>query len=156
MGSILITDTGRRIQLWCRVFILNLLLPSFLSLTWIKEQAWVGMLGGILTCWIFGTGICWYSRVLGTSLFWGGLVVGLSQMFFWLHFVVGDWALRTWRELLSLPDQDFFSLDTALGGFSVTVLTGGILMILSILLGMLVMALCRIAYQPKQNTTKKA
>ena len=128
---------------WLMVFLANLPIPLMFGWIFTAKHGRLGMAAAILLWWLMGHQICRTSRGFNLALVTGGLLVGLSQIFPILQSQAGAWSLGIGSKLGQVKPvhgEEFMVL-TELGGFLVTMLTGGILIAVALACGSVIRAI---------------
>ncbi|MCA1686781.1 MAG: hypothetical protein LC745_12600 [Planctomycetia bacterium] len=129
---------------WAVVFGVNLIVPLIFGSGVARGAAWLGVALAIPLMLILGHLLCARSRHLRVILVTGGVCVGLSQVMPMLQFLAGMTSFMVTIRLLGLPPDDDTrgpEILTAPGGFLMTVLTGGQLMIAALVCGKVVLTI---------------
>ncbi len=134
----LIDSLADRVPLWIVVFHLNLLIPGMLGLMVADGPARWGMLLGIIICFTLGLAICCYSKPLGTLLIWGAWPVAALQFLPMMHIFIGSAAVAGGSRFNVSGQRNVDHLDSFLGGLLATGFTGGALMGVSLLFGLII------------------
>lgn len=136
---------------WTAVFLVNLPEPFFFCTEVVSKHGAAGMFVAAAVLFLLGGGISAARRNLGLALVFGGVPVGLSQIFPVLHFAALLIALGL-GQFMGVAEfqepvghRDLIGQATSeLGGFVVTIFMGGMLMGAALLLGMLIRAVAPI------------
>jgi len=133
---------------WLIVFLANLPIPLMLGWIFTEKQGRIGMALAIVLWWLMGHLVCRLSRGFDLALVTGGMLVGLTQFFPFLHLKAGAWSLFVGSKLgqvaafpLGHDSPGDFTVLTELGGFIATTLTGGILIAVALACGAVLRAI---------------
>ncbi|AMV40131.1 hypothetical protein [Planctomyces sp. SH-PL62] len=120
------------LEAWCAVFMTNLVVPLGFGMSTTNLSGKIGMLGGILV--LFGLGWRTCSNLPGarSALIYGGWIVAAAQLFPIVHLTAGMMGVAAARA----AQREFIPIITMLGGFLATVVTGGILISLAFVIGL--------------------
>ncbi|MFT3879151.1 MAG: hypothetical protein QM703_05750 [Gemmatales bacterium] len=143
-----------RCNSWHLVVLFNLIVAGSLGLMVTEGLARLGMATGIVLLWYAGLRIVVRSPLLGTALIWGGVFVGLCQIIPLGHFYLGGWAVAL-SNRLDNAQGDHVHLTSFLGGLSATCITGGVLMMLSMIMGLVILGLSELATPSSPNSDQK-
>jgi hypothetical protein len=138
------TDVGdrpsRRIYLvWTIVFVLNLAVPLLIAWNVSNDSGGLGMFAAIAALYLLGSWICAkHCRHLGVGLIAGGLCVGLTQVFPLLQIMAGSvgFAIATRLGQVDGRNGDLPDVNSAIGGFIITMTTGVLLMAAALVIGL--------------------
>ncbi len=134
----------RKLQLvWTLVFALNLIVPLIFGWGIGDESAKAGLILAVGIYWLAGIFVCQKWRRMGQSLVAGGFLVAVTQLLPIAQICSGLAAREIWFKL-SPSDQ---GLNTMLGGFFMTWVTGGLLIGLALLIGMFIVF---VGHQPSK------
>ena len=123
---------------WIFVFGINLAVPLIFSSSMTDEHGKLGMFIAVTSLLFSGCLVCAVRRELAVSLLIGGALVGLMQVFPLLQFLAGviGMAAGSCFGLAEFGgDERSPRLTSELGGFVVTLITGGSLMTAAACLG---------------------
>jgi MFS family permease len=124
---------------WIFVCAINMAVPLLFSATLTEEHGKLGMLLAVVSFFLCGCLLCAFQRNLALAVIIGGVIVALTQLFPILHIVAG-WIGMAVGDLLGVADfgrgDDSPRLLNELGGFVVTLVTGGILMAIATGIGL--------------------
>lgn len=134
------TDVRARMFNWNAVYIYNLLVPLAFGFTETQGDARLGMFTGVAILWYVGRRLAVRSPLLSTALLWGGTFVALCQFMPIGHLMVGTHAVE-WSRNFEMVPHEYGLLTSFLGGLSATCITGGVCMLVGLLIGMMVLAL---------------
>lgn len=114
--------------IWIGVFAANLIVPLWRGWGVVEERGAIGMCLGIGSCFFVAT----YAAIeryewLRFALPFGGTIVAASQIFPVLQMIAGFAGLLV-ASLLGQADRELLSVTSELGGFAVTIVTGGLLL----------------------------
>ncbi len=121
---------------WVAVFFSNMIVPTFWGYSMIKELGGVGLCLAAISLLNLGLWSCAISRKVGGSLVVGGVVIGLSQFAPALQIIAG-WAGLSARKAFMRADETPTDITNVSGGFVITFVTGGILMAMSLAIGLI-------------------
>jgi hypothetical protein len=135
----LIESRAERISQWIVAFHLNLLMPGMLGLIITDGPAHWGMLVGIIICLTFGLVLVCSSKHLGTLLIRGAWPVAALQFLPMMHMFIGAVAVAGGSRfnVNVQSHRDVEHLDSFLGGLLANGFTGGALMTISLVAGIL-------------------
>lgn len=127
--------------MWFGVFVLNILFPGFIAFAMTDGAApgRYGIVGAMFLLLVLGNGLSIDVPKIGRPLLLGGVFVGLSQLFPVVQLFAGTAAIEIAR-LVGLASRDgdgMPRLAGEAGGFAVTLATGVLLMMVSLVLGLL-------------------
>jgi MFS family permease len=142
-------QANRRVQMWTFgtwifVFAINMAVPLLFSSSMTEEHGKLGMAIALLASVACGCFLCAYHRELALALIIGGVLVGLTQLFPILQFLAGIIGTAVGQALGLAEfgnDERGPRVTSELGGFVVTLVTGGILITAAALLGMAIRSL---------------
>jgi MFS family permease len=124
---------------WIFVCAINMAVPLLFSATLTEEHGRLGMLLAVVSFFFCGCFLCAFQRGLALAVIIGGVIVALTQLFPILHIVAG-WIGMAVGDALGLADfgtgDQSPRLLNELGGFVVTLITGGILMAIATGIGL--------------------
>ena len=132
---------------WALAFLINLPGPRFMLSAGVYEHGAAGMFVAAAVLFLLGGAVCTAQRNLGLALVFGGVPVGLSQVYPILQFVAELIAISI-GEVLGVVEyigevghRDMvWRAVGELGGFAVTFFTGGLLMGAAIACGLAIRA----------------
>ncbi len=130
------TNLNRQQRYWVVVFVANLIVPLPFGLTCTEGIARMGMCAAIGLLWFLGYEAVRKIPRMGFVLNSGGSIVALSQIWPLLQFTSGFLSLSV-GESVALVSRDM-KIASAIGGLLVTLLTGGTLMAIAWMLGLVV------------------
>ena len=123
---------------WVSVFLFNLAVPFFLGWSMTGTHGRIGLSLAVILLLTSGCWVCTVAPKLGKALIVGGVVVGLAQLFPVLQIFAGMASLAV-GEVLGLVDAGGEvsppGVRSEFGGFIATIMTGGILMAVSVGIG---------------------
>jgi len=135
-------DARLLLTAWATVFVVNMAMPVFFAWSITGESGRIGMIAASVVLFGCGCWICLMARRLAKGLIVGAVLVALTQVFPALQILAGILGLAVAEALhLSQYRDRGPEITTELGGFVVTLITGGILMGLSGVTGTLVQRL---------------
>lgn len=117
---------------WTAVFAANLIIPLLYGWEVTRDGGRGGMGLAILALCLFGLVVSAQSRKMAWALALGGCLVALLQPVMVLHIFAGGLALNLWTGSIRGGGLSEF------GGFAVTVMTGGPLMVLALVCGLVI------------------
>ncbi len=127
---------------WTAVYLLNLVIPSFLAWTMTTAPARIGALGAIVILLAVGYCLCQVRPLWMLVTIRGSFLVAISQIFPILQIMCGALAIRSLIFIGWIEEANFREmLGTTASGFIVTMLTGGSLLLISAVLGLILMAI---------------
>ncbi|HET6880105.1 MAG TPA: hypothetical protein VFI31_08115 [Pirellulales bacterium] len=127
-------DNSRHLYFgWFVVFLFNLGVPLIFGWPLTEEGGRSGLFAGALALFLLGCALCAWLRPAGRALVVGGVVVGLSQILPFLQIMAGVAGLSS-IEILGFGRSPHG--DATL--FVVTVVTGGLLMAVALVVGLAV------------------
>jgi hypothetical protein len=109
---------------WSWVYIANLCIPVLWGSMVTREGGRVGMVIGIIVVFALGCRACYVSRRAVLTVVYGGWIVAASQFFPILQIFAGSIGIAAARPMCG----EYGNVNTALGGFIATIVTGCILM----------------------------
>lgn len=118
---------------WSTVFAANLVVPLHFGLERTREDGRLGMIFGMAALWVGGIVACWRDVRTRLALTIGGVFVAFSQIVPLMQMIAGLIGLHLWDK-----DLDHHVLSTLGGGFTVTIITGPILIVVAFIIGYLV------------------
>lgn len=132
---------------WTLIFLINLPEPLSMLSEGVYEHGAAGMFVAAAVLFLLGGAVCTAQRNLGLTLVFGGVPVGLSQVFPILQFMaeliaigIGE-AMGVVEYIGEVGHRDMvWRAASELGGFAVTFLTGGLLMGAAIAFGLAIRA----------------
>lgn len=131
-----ITTTRRQILLiWTVVYVANLVVCLNEATGVVHGYGWLGVWAGCTLMWVITLCFCASSRQASFTLLVGAVFVGLLQMIAIVHLIVGIIALDVWKAVCPRRDLNDWPAWFPLGTFSVTMMTGTILVILALIVG---------------------
>jgi hypothetical protein len=123
---------------WVIVFLLNLVVPGFFGWMVTESGGRNGMLIATLLLLALGYGACGAARRTARTLVFGGLLVTITQFFPLVQIVAGFIGLGI-GEAIGQADMSDDALPgqvkSEAGGFLITLVTGGLLMAISLVAG---------------------
>jgi hypothetical protein len=132
--------SAQQLMAWWFVFVLNLPLPLLFGSSMMRTAGWLGMALAALVLMAAGTLACRLRRRLGQTLVVGGTLVALGQLMPVLQVVAGLFGMSAGKALGVLsPSADDLgpaSITSEAGGFVVTFVTGGLLIVASLTVGL--------------------
>ncbi len=123
---------------WVFIFAINMAIPLLFGASMTEQHGRLGMSVAALLLLVFGSFICAANRKLAVALLAGGALVALTQLFPILHIIAGMIGMSVGQALGHATldtDDDPSRITSELGGFIVTIVTGGILMAGSLFIG---------------------
>lgn len=130
--------TIRRLA-WAAVLAANLPIPLYLGYLCTEGGGRVGMLAGVGLIWLLGHESCRRQPKLASVVIPGGWFVALTQLFPILQFFSGAFALRVVS--LGLAREGMPRAGGDLAAFTATLLTGGMLLTVTLIPGFLFRAI---------------
>ena len=121
---------------WRCVYVANLIFPLLMGWMATREGGGIGMFIGIVAVFALGHRLCFIARRAMLAVVYGGWVVALFQLAPILHIfagIVGVWVAHGFEDVTK-RDQ----VNTVLGGFLATIVTGGILIVVATALGLVI------------------
>lgn len=136
------TATARPMcRAWLVVFLANLPVPLFFGWAFTTQHGRFGMATAIVVWWLLGHQVCKASRWCGLAIVAGGIFVAMSQFLPVLQLYAGAVSLGIGSRLGQAWDEGGEQqVTTELGGFLVTMLTGGLLMVVAVMCGSIISA----------------
>lgn len=119
----------RWLEAWSAVFAANLIVPLLFAWELTRGGGRIGMGCAIAWLWLAGAFGLRHPRCPRFALLVGGWAVALSQTTPLLQMVCGAFALSCWHG--GMHDKPL----SEVGGFAVTALTGGLLLMAALLIG---------------------
>ena len=119
---------------WIGVYAVNLILPVWLGLMRTRDGGRIGMLLGIIAVFALGCRLCFVSREPVLTVVYGGWIVAASQFAPFLQILAGLIGVGAARAM----SRETGNVDTVLGGFIATSLTGGILIAVAAAFGLVI------------------
>lgn len=148
------SPAGHWVLGWMIVYPANLVVPYLFAEVVIRGEAYAGMAFGMLTGFVFGLSLCLANPRFASAVVSGGIVVGFLQFFPVLHFLAGmvaNWVVRAIGQGAPAADGEILMTTTVGGGFVATLVTGGLLLLASFVIGLLIQtALAGKVFRTKQ------
>ncbi len=126
---------------WIVVFGFNLVVPLLFAWSMTEKNGRIGMTVAVIVLLAAGFWICAKARIVGRDLIKGGILVGLAQLFPILHIISGMVGMIVGQRLqLTNMDNETgpIRVNSELGGFIAALVTGTILMAMSLGTGFLI------------------
>jgi hypothetical protein len=120
---------------WVAVFVVNLAAPLLFGCMVTEKGGRIGMAIATILCFAAGCWVCANVGEIGVFLIVGGIPIGISQLFPVLQMAAGFVAM-TLGHVVGLVDSAHATNE--LGGFLLTVVTGVLLMSLSVASGFVI------------------
>ncbi len=128
---------------WSCVYAVNLIGPVYWGSMVTRDGGRVGMLIGIIVVFVLGWRVCYVSRSTVLTVVYGGWIVAASQFLPILHLFAGGIGIAA-AEPMSGGDGN---LNTVLGGFIATLVTGCILIALAAAFGVIIQGIRFLFYE---------
>jgi hypothetical protein len=140
---------------WSAVYGLNLILPLLYGWSMTNDGGRVGMFAMIAMLYAFGIWACRSNRSLGIVLTVGGGIVALTQLFPAPQIfagMIGTSIANRIEGVAKAPDDVTEDINTVLGGVIATGMTGGLLILLALVLGAIFWGLGRSVTRENHNS----
>jgi len=136
---------------WTWVYIVNLPVALFLGALVTTANGAVGMWLGVLALFLVGRRACFVARESMLTVVYGGWVVAAFQFFPMGQIAAGLVGVGVAQGSMGLAHHDLGPIDTALGGFMATIVTGLLLIFAAAVLGLLTRGLIRLKLPANQR-----
>ena len=131
---------------WIVVILANLILPLPMGLSCTAGSGITGIFAAIGLLWFFGHVESGKAPRMGFALNAGGLIVAMSQLYPGLQIISGILGLSI-GERIGLVSRDM-KISSAMGGLLVTLLTGGMLIAIAWMAGLVVRGVTEVVRSP--------
>ncbi|APW61640.1 hypothetical protein [Paludisphaera borealis] len=128
---------------WACVYVANLPYPLFCGVILTTDSGRMGMVLGILAVFLTGYRSCFVYREAILTVAYGGWIVAAFQFVPFLQVMAGLIGVAVAEATGQAASGDLGPINTVLGGFLATLVTGGILIALAAVLGLMTRGLTR-------------
>lgn len=121
---------------WIVVCAVNLIVPVFLGWGITDDRGRIGMALGIVVVLALGYRACFSSPEVVRTIAYGGWLVAFTQCIPFVQFIAGFVGVGVAQELGLASEGGIGLVSTIMGGFVATLITGGLLIALAVVIGM--------------------
>jgi hypothetical protein len=130
---------------WTLLYAANLIVPLMFGSSITADGGRAGMWLVVATLWAAGFAAGYRWGEMRRALAVGGILAALTQIYPLPHMFAGLLALAAWRRLAGEAPNEYphDTLHSDLGGFAVTLMSGGLAMVFAIMVGFLLISVRR-------------
>lgn len=136
-------DGTPTVSVWLGASAANLVVPGILGIMLTDDRGRIGMALGVGAVLAFGYRVCFIFRVVVRTIAYGGWLIAVTQCIPIVQIIAGSIGVETAREFGLASGGAFGPINTVVGGFVATLITGGLLLALAFAIGMACRGLSR-------------